>query len=116
MGEFDPKSFLVSILVAVLAGWSDRLVALETDPIVSVTYQAAWRLGFAGVVFILILLAKQAIDEFDDYFAMGIFALPAIITILLPWKQATLLMVFSFAILAVIERKALYHWAKGLAG
>lgn len=92
----DIKSLLASFLGAFVAGWTAKVVASLTDPIFSAFAQVAVGLGCIGVLFVVLFLIIQTYEDFMDYLAMGVFAVPAIVTLFLPWDVASALMIFSW--------------------
>jgi hypothetical protein len=102
------KSFIVTFLGAICAGWLSKLATLITDPIVSVVQQYAWRGGMIVVVFVAAVLVKQAFEDYQGYVAMGVFAIPAIAMLFVPWDVATILAGFSAVILSFMGKKTIF--------
>ena len=105
----EVKSLITAFLGAICAGWLGKLAALVTDPIISMVYQYAWRGGVMVVAIIVMVLIKQAFDDYKGYVAMGIFAIPAIAMLFVPWDVATVLMGLSVAGLSYMGKKTIFN-------
>jgi hypothetical protein len=88
-------------------------VTLLTDPIISAFSQYAWRLGWLGAVLLIAVSIRLAYEDYLGYVAMGVFAIPAIITFSLPWDAASILMVLSAAILSYMGEKVVFDIFRG---
>jgi hypothetical protein len=91
------ESFVASFLGSIVTGWSSKVVASLTDTIVSAISQIAWRSGWVVVIVVIAWLIRSAYDDYKGYVAMGVFAVPAIITFFLSWEAASILMGLSVA-------------------
>ena len=110
VGLDEIKSFVATFLGAICIGWFSKLVALATNPIVTAATQYASGSGGLAVIIIVAYLIKQAYEDYVGYVAMGIFAVPAIVTFLLPWGSATILMGLSAIALAIMGKKVVFGW------
>jgi hypothetical protein len=93
------KAYLISFFSALAVGWWSKVITSITDPITSTMDQAVCRLGWVGVLFVILLAIKQSFDDYEGYIAMGVFAVPAIAALLLPWDIATGLALLSVPVL-----------------
>ena len=100
----DLKSLLASFLGAFVAGWTAKVASALTDPIFSAVGQVAAGLGVIGVLFVVLFLILQTYEDVMDYIAMGVFAIPAIVTLFLPWDVASVLMIFSWIVLGYLGK------------
>lgn len=102
------KSFIAAVLGAICTGWLSKLATLLTDPIVSLVYQYAWRAGCIVAVLVVVVIIKQAYEDYMGYVAMGLFAIPAIAMLFIPWDPATVLMGLSLIGLSIMGKKTIF--------
>ena len=108
----EVKSIIGSISIAVSTGWWSKVTDALVSPINSLTYQALYALGWIGILFVIYLVVRGWLEDYESYFAMGVYAVPALITFFLPWDKATLLMGLSLLGLAIIGGNAARNWLK----
>jgi hypothetical protein len=60
------------------------------------------------IAVVVAFLIKQAFDDYKGYVAMGIFALPAIAMLFVPWGIATVLAGLSAGGLSYMGRKTVF--------
>jgi len=100
----DVESVVVSVLSAVVIGWCSKFVALVTDPILTAISQYAQGLGGVGSIIVIAVVIWFAYEDYRDFVSMGVFAIPAIIALVLPWGASSILMFFSVVLLAIMHK------------
>jgi hypothetical protein len=70
--------------------------------------QYAWRGGVRVVAVVVAFLIKQAFDDYKGYVAMGMFAIPAIVMLFVPWDAATILAGLSAIGLSYMGKKTIF--------
>jgi len=114
VGEWisEARSFVISVILAICAGWSSKLAALLTDPIYSTIEKIGWGSGWIAGLLVAFVITRQMLEDYEFYVAMGIFAIPAIATFLLSWENATWLFGLSLAGLLIVGGKEAYRLVK----
>lgn len=109
------ESIVASVLGAIFFGWCSKVAALATDPIISIATQLALRSGWVVVVVMIAFIVRMALDDYASYVSMGVFALPVIVTFLLPWDAANAMMTISVIGLALMGREIVFGRFRGQA-
>ncbi len=99
------RAFVISVLLAICAGWSSKLEGLIADPVYSAVQQTGLGVGGIAGLLVAFVLVMRIMEEYEFYVAMGVFAIPAIATFLQSWDTATLLFGFSLAGLLIVGGK-----------
>lgn len=101
------EKFAASLLAAVCTGWCARTIAIATDPIITTaTQQFIDYGGLVGVLLVTLILGKWMFDDFKAFLAMGIYAIPALVTLyIVSWETACVLMGICAPILAYFWRR-----------
>jgi hypothetical protein len=101
----DITGIITSILLAVSTGGASQIFGMLTDPIVIATYQVSASFGWLGAILIIVLVVRLVIQDTEEYLAMGVYSIIAILMLFLPLETALILMVLSWIPLSYLGVK-----------